>query len=222
MGYNFNGTTKRITLTGGTTEFITNDLYSRWKDWVRAGNANFLAAFDTIGGESIGGGQTAGFYLFLINGWSIVPAAVGTLTVVGNLVRSPDDLSGEPVFQQIGQQIQIIQRSSAVAIGYEAGGGTTITPAQIWSYATRSLTTAGNQAIASEIWTSQTNTFTTLGTVGQLIAQVGTQVDESYTFYGFKPGSPLVATITQHTAGGKRLLVSVDEGTQTTTITRDV
>jgi hypothetical protein len=108
--------------------------------------------------------------------------------------------------------------STAALTNAPSGGAT---PAQIWSYATRSLTTAGNQAVASEVWASQTNTFTTLGTVGQLIAQMGTQIDDTFTLYGFKPGSPLTATTTQHTAGGKRLLVSVDEPSGTTTITRD-
>lgn len=143
MGFSFNGLTKKITLTSGTTTFSTNAIYSRWKDWVLAGNAKWLPAFTGLGGEPIGGGLTAGFYLFLTNGWSIIPDDVDhTLTVQGNLVRSPDDLSGEPIFQPVSSDVLIIQQSSVVAIGYSTGGGTSLTAADVWSYGGgRSLTT---------------------------------------------------------------------------------
>ncbi len=128
MGYTFNGETRRITLTNGTTQFVTNDLYSRWKDWVLAGNSKWLRAFETDGGNPIGGGLTTGFYLFLANGWSIVPwNSNHTLTVVGNLLRSPDDLSGVPIFQQVAANVLIQQQTSVVAIGYSTGGGATLT-----------------------------------------------------------------------------------------------
>jgi len=123
MGYIFDGLSRRITLTAGTSQFSTNDLYSRWKDWVIAGNARWLAAFSTSGGEAIGQGQTAGFYLFLDNGWSIVPASVSELTIFGNLLRFPGDISNVPIFQGIVGNIKIIQQTSSVAIGYSTGGG---------------------------------------------------------------------------------------------------
>jgi hypothetical protein len=130
MGYIFNASTKRITLTSGTTSFTTNDLYSRWKNWVLEGNAGVLQPFATndrvtaIGGESLGGSLTSGFYLFITNGWSIIPwNSNHTLTVSGNLLRDPDDNSGVAVFQQVAANVLIRQDVSAVALGYSTSGG---------------------------------------------------------------------------------------------------
>ena len=44
------------------------DIYSRWKDWVRqSDNAKYPQAFDTTGGDDIGGGQSIAPYFFCRN-----------------------------------------------------------------------------------------------------------------------------------------------------------
>ncbi len=77
------------------------DLYSAWKRWVRLGdNTKFLPAFETTGGDPIGGGQEIEPYYFLRNdlGWRIrAPEADGQVVINGNLF--PRD-SAQDIFQQ--------------------------------------------------------------------------------------------------------------------------
>lgn len=73
MGYVFTGATKRIDLTLGTVAVDVKDLYSRWKDWVLAGNAQWAQAFACVGGEEIGAGVYITTYAFLLNGWHVHP-----------------------------------------------------------------------------------------------------------------------------------------------------
>ena len=103
----------------------TNDIYSRWKEWAQVGiNAGFGEVFIGLGGEPIGSGLSAGFYLFLSQGWTIhFPAGIGRVVVEGNLVRDPDDNSGAALFTAV-DTVQIEQQVSAVALGYSTGGGT--------------------------------------------------------------------------------------------------
>jgi hypothetical protein len=75
---------------GATVTIAAQDLYSRWKDWVAAGNAQYPAAFRTIGGDPLGGGVLAGDYYFLnnVDGWRIRPKETDhELVIAGNLYR---------------------------------------------------------------------------------------------------------------------------------------
>lgn len=77
------------------------DIYSAWKRWVRqSDNAKFPPAFDTTGGDDVGGGQAVAPYFFCRNdlGWRIkMPSANGEIVVAGNLFpRDPDT----PLFEQ--------------------------------------------------------------------------------------------------------------------------
>jgi len=76
------------------------DFYSEWKEWVKLGdNAKFPPAFDTAGGDPVGGGQSVAPYFFLRTdlGWKIrAPEADGTVEIDGNLFpRVP----GQEVFE---------------------------------------------------------------------------------------------------------------------------
>ena len=64
MSYTFNGTTKRIILPTGMVTLDLVALYSSWKNWVLAGNAECLLAFSTVGGEI----TEIPLYLFMQNG----------------------------------------------------------------------------------------------------------------------------------------------------------
>lgn len=75
----FNGPAKTITIgyDGPITTVSAADLYSRWKDWVAAGNAQFEQAFsESVGGNDLGGGVSLAGYYFLRNdlGWVIKPS----------------------------------------------------------------------------------------------------------------------------------------------------
>ena len=86
----FDGPNKRVRIceeciAGGVAQFTVNELWSRYVDWVAQGdNSKYLPAMRVIGGDSIGGGQYLGTYLFFRNdlGWLGVPPPVDGVTIV--------------------------------------------------------------------------------------------------------------------------------------------
>lgn len=75
----FDGPSKTITIgyDGAITETSAAALYSRWKDWVAAGNAQYQPAFgESVGGNELGGGVSIAGYYFIRNdlGWTISPS----------------------------------------------------------------------------------------------------------------------------------------------------
>jgi hypothetical protein len=115
----FNGTTKRITLASGTTTLDLIALHSWWKQWVLAGNASSPIAFSTVGGDI----PAIPLYLFLLNGWRIVPqAADHTLTVTNGILEV--DGGGDPFVDPAGSyKIRINRQTPGIAIGYSSTGG---------------------------------------------------------------------------------------------------
>ena len=72
----FDGPNKIIDIgyDASTTEVTVPGIYSRWKEWVQAGNAGYLRAFDlSVGGNPLGAGVNIDGYYFLRNdlGWRI-------------------------------------------------------------------------------------------------------------------------------------------------------
>lgn len=134
MAYTFDGATKRITLSAGTTSITLADMYSRWKDWVRAGNAECLLAFATVGGEI----TEIPLYLFMQNGWLIVPQqADHTLSVTGGVLVGQG--GADPFTDPVGSyKIRINRQAPGIAIGYSSTGSTGPTAADIaaavWSH----------------------------------------------------------------------------------------
>lgn len=119
MSYTFDGANKRIVLGVGTVELVLADLWSRWKDWVLAGNAQFLPALDTVGGDI----AAIPLYLFPRNGWKIVPQSANhVLRVTGGVLATED--GSDPFVDPVGSyQIRINREAPAIAIGYSTGGG---------------------------------------------------------------------------------------------------
>ncbi len=134
MAYTFNGSTKRITLSSGTVSLDLVDLYSRFKDWLRAGNAECLLAFATVGGEI----TEIPLYLFMLNGWLIVPqSADHVLTVINGVLVGQG--SADPFTDPAGgYKIRINRQTPGIAIGYSTSGTTGPTAADIaaavWAY----------------------------------------------------------------------------------------
>ena len=100
----FDGANLHITLPSiGTFDAQTN-IYSAWKEWIRqSDNAKYPIAFDTTGGDDVGGGQTVAPYFFCRNdlGWRIkMPSADGEIVVSGNLF--PRDASANLFEQTVG------------------------------------------------------------------------------------------------------------------------
>ena len=127
MAYTFNGSTKRITLPVGMVSLNLLDLFSRWKDWVRAGNAECLIAFGTVGGEI----TEIPLYLFMLNGWLIVPqSADHTLSVINGVLVGQS--GADPFTDPAGSyKIRINRQTPGIAIGYSSTGGSGPTAADI-------------------------------------------------------------------------------------------
>jgi hypothetical protein len=87
----FDGPNKIIDIgyDASTTTVSALEIYSRWKDWVTEGNAQFLPAFDpSVGGNPLGGGVSIDGYYFLRNdlGWRVRGADLDhTLVIEGQL-----------------------------------------------------------------------------------------------------------------------------------------
>lgn len=147
----FNGIAQTITIgyDAPITTINAIEIYSAWKDWVLAGNAQFLPAF----GESVGGNELTATtdlagYFFLRNdlGWRIAPAPQNyEIRISGDIYPSdPSGLwligSGGPYAVQF-----VLQRSAA------------------------SLVTAGGdpEVIAQTVWDRQMSLHTAVGSFGK-------------------------------------------------------
>jgi len=95
------------------------DLHSRWKDWILAGNAECLLAFSTVGGEI----TEIPLYLFMQNGWLIVPQSANhTLTVTNGILVGQG--AADPFTDPAGSyKIRINRQTPGIAIGYSTSGG---------------------------------------------------------------------------------------------------
>jgi hypothetical protein len=72
MGVLFDGPNRLIIVASGTLSIDMNNVYSRWKDWVRTSdNSKYLHAFSVVGGEPTVQGQIITPYFFLQNSWKI-------------------------------------------------------------------------------------------------------------------------------------------------------
>jgi hypothetical protein len=111
----------------GVFQFTSVELYSEWVDWAAQGdNLKYLPAFDTVGGDPLGGGQYIGGYVFIRNdlGWKGVPPDVGNVQVVidGNFYPMAPGL---PFFVPWPGVITVIQsRVSQMTQAVEIGGST--------------------------------------------------------------------------------------------------
>lgn len=120
MTYLFNGTTKRITLPTGMVTLDLIDLYSRWKDWVMLGNAECLIAMRSVGGDT----PAIPLYLFLLNGWRIVPQSADHALAVTSGVLEVEG-GGDPFVDPAGSyKVRIKLQTPGIAIGYLSDGST--------------------------------------------------------------------------------------------------
>ena len=119
MSYTFDGVAKKIYLPSGMTVLNLQDLYSRWKDWVRTSyNSKYPLAFYAVGGDI----PEIPLYLFEQNEWYTVPQqADHTLEVIqGVYVRAG---GGDPFTDPTGAyKIRINRQVPGIAIGYSLNG----------------------------------------------------------------------------------------------------
>lgn len=126
MAITFDGPTKRINLSTGTTTLSVRDLWSRWVDWLAiSDNSKYLAAFTSLGGDPIDpvAGTYIPIYAFLQNGWRIKPFEGNhTLSVTDGIVLVAG--GGDPFVSTTGSYVVRINFQQPVqAIGYDTGSG---------------------------------------------------------------------------------------------------
>lgn len=129
MAFTFNGTQKRITLSAGTTAMSVTDMWSRWVDWwVTSDNSKYALAMQQVGGQDINltAGTSIPIYIYLLNGWQIVPdetnhtlgVSNGILLVDGGGDPFTNVSSGYTVRINYQQPVQAITTDSAAAAEY--------------------------------------------------------------------------------------------------------
>lgn len=141
MAITFDAANKLLILSTGTTTLDVIDAYSRWKDWVVAGNAQHPAAFSSVGGDTIdaGAGTSVPLYAFLINGWRVRPQEANHTLAVTNGVLLVDG-GGDPFVNTVGNYVvRINYQQPAQAITVATGGGSAPTAEQVatavWGHA---------------------------------------------------------------------------------------
>lgn len=168
----FDGLNKTITVTPGVTELdIQTDVYSDWKEWVLAGNANWDPAIRTIGGDPTVQGQKAGDQYFLFNGWKLY---VDLTEVAVTGVLFSDDFNS--AYYDLVGKIQYPALVSSIVNTVSVGGGTSTTAQEVWEYATRTLTSGASldpTEIAQAVWDASTTSHNTIGTFGHLVNELG-------------------------------------------------
>ena len=161
MAITFDGSNRLMILTTGTVVLDVRDLYSRWKDWVLAGNAQYPVAFSPVGGEDIdiAAGTEVPFYCFLINGWRVRPQeASHTLKVTNGILLV--DGGGDPFVDTLSPYtVRINYQQPVQAITVATGGGGGATAQDVWEYPTRTLTAnTGTGMVTPFEYKAKTNT----------------------------------------------------------------
>ena len=145
MAYSFNGVTKIIQLSAGTSLDV-KDLYSRWKDWTQNGGSGYLQAMSIVGGDpvDISNGIYVTTYVFLENGWKIRPYSANHTLKVSNgvlLTSTGEDpfILAEGSYNVLIQYSQPV-RTESVAIETGVSGLTTEESEKLMNIPTTGLT----------------------------------------------------------------------------------
>ena len=120
MAITFDGLNRRITLGAGTVSLSVRELWSRYCDWLTEGdNSKYVEAMRQVGGDI----TAIPIYIFLLNGWRIVPQAANHTLEVDDGVLYVDG-GGDPFVDPAGAfKVRISYQSPGIAIGYSTNGG---------------------------------------------------------------------------------------------------
>lgn len=197
----FDGPNKLILINEGETDIdVTEDIYSNWKEWMLQGdNAKYLEAISTLGGDPITATNSVGRTYFLENGWRIQPWPSYNgyiLTINGNIYTREE--GGNPSNPESSVSVNFTRSSLVELVTTEGGGGSSLTAADVWSYATRSLTSSLDPTAADfwsyaartltasldptstdirdAIWNATATSYNTTGTMGNWVNEVHGQI----------------------------------------------
>jgi hypothetical protein len=157
----FDGPNRLILINEGQTDIdVTIDIYSAWKNWsLQIDNMKYAQALTPLGGDPITSTNSVGRTYFLENGWRIQPWSSYNgyiLTITGNLYTREE---GEnPNNPESGVSVNFTRSSLVELVTPEGGGGSSLTAADVWSYATRSLTASLDPTVA-DFWSYATRTL---------------------------------------------------------------
>jgi hypothetical protein len=167
----FDGANRIIRVNEGVTELdVQKDIYSDWKEWVSSFNDNavWLPAVRTTGGDPTVEGQKSGDIYFLINNWKLY-IDLTKVKVTGVLFSDNFDSA----YYDFNGNIQFPAQVASLVSGISSTGGTT--PADVWQYATRTLTSAAGPTaaeIADAVWDELAADHDTAGTFGHILNEV--------------------------------------------------
>lgn len=158
----FDGPNRLILINEGQTDIdVTIDIYSAWKNWsLQIDNMKYAQALTPLGGDPITSTNSVGRTYFLENGWRIQPWPSYNgyiLTITGNLYTREE--GGNPTNPESGVSVNFTRSSLVELVTPEGGGGSSLTAADVWSYATRSLTASLDPTVA-DFWSYATRTLT--------------------------------------------------------------
>ncbi len=220
MAYTFDGPNKLIILSNGTTTVDVKDMYSRWKEWcATSDNSKFLPAFSALGGDPLPGSRYLGTTYFVENGWKIRPYEGNHTLVVSGNMYSRD--GSDPFVNTLGNfNVRIMLSVSNLVDTVNLSGGGGASAADIWSYANRTLSAAGNEAVAEAVRTELSPELAHVLTLQNgLTSTQATMLLEIYRLYGLDPTKPLVVTQTNRSAGSE-IMQTITGNETITTITR--
>jgi hypothetical protein len=171
----FDGVNRIIRVNDGVTQLdIQKDVYSDWKEWTSAisDNAVWLPAIRTTGGDPTVDGQKSGDIYFLINNWKLY-IDLTKVKVTGVLFSDNFDSA----YYDFNGNIQFPAQVSSLVSGISTttGSGTGASAADVWSYSTRTLTSAAGPTaseIADAVWDELAADHNTVGTFGHILNEV--------------------------------------------------
>ena len=157
----FDGPTKEIKIgyDGPVTNVTAAAIYSAWKQWVLAGNAQWEPAFlSSVGGDDLGGGVGLSGYYFVNNsaGWTLVHSMFDyQIQVTGDMYPGDPALPFVDPVMDAYSVTWIFQRSAASYVTTTDGG--VGTPAEV----------------ADAVWTELVSSHSTYGTMGGMLGLLG-------------------------------------------------
>lgn len=162
--FTFDFETNRIVIDSGVTDVDCATLYDASK-LAQASEEGII--YDRIGKgtglDQLGPGVQVGITVELLGSWQLSFAAGNYIAKVagGNLIGGP---GGDPIAYSAGVQALLIQSANALVVSTSGSGATA---AEVWTYAARSLSTAGNTGVSSAV---RTELSTELGRIDATVS----------------------------------------------------
>lgn len=204
----FDGPAKKIFVHENVTALnIREDVYSAWVRWLeRDDNTKYRPAMRFSGADPIPGGET-GVTFFLTNGWKLIYDA-NIVGIDGVLYSDNYDtpywsLADKPIYPA---RVSSLVNSAVVTQNVVTGDVATVS-ADVWAYASRTLTSAAppsKEQIADQ--------------VRDALSVELVRILELARIHGLVAGQPLVVTPTTRSAGD--INQTVTESGETVTVSR--